>query len=58
LGYRFSDNVRVYLSGRNVTREATYRSIQPNNVYSDGAPTLQQFSYGGARWQLGAEWRY
>jgi TonB-dependent receptor len=58
LGYRFTDNVRVYLSGRNITREATYRSTQPNNVYSDGAPTLQQFSYGGARWQLGAEWRY
>jgi TonB-dependent receptor len=58
LGYRFTDNVRVYLSGRNVTREATYRNIQPNNVYADGAPTLQQFSYGGARWQLGAEWRY
>lgn len=58
LGYRFTDNLRAYLSGRNVTREATYRSIQPNNVYSDGAPTLQQFSYGGARWQMGVEWRY
>jgi TonB-dependent receptor len=56
LGYQFTDHFNVYFSGRNVTREATYRSIQPNNVYSDGAPTLQQFSYGGARWQLGLVW--
>ena len=46
----------VFFSGRNITREATYRTIQPNNVYSDGAPTLEQFSYGGARWQIGATW--
>jgi TonB-dependent receptor len=56
LGYQFTENFSVYFSGRNVTREATFRTIQPNNVYSDGAPTLQQFSYGGARWQLGAAW--
>ena len=43
---------------RNVTREATYRVIQPNNVYSDGAPTLEAFSYGGARWQVGFSWQY
>jgi TonB-dependent receptor len=57
LTYAFSPNVNVFFSGRNITREATFRSIQPNNVYSDGAPTLQQFSYGGARWQLGLTWR-
>jgi TonB-dependent receptor len=57
LGYQFNSHWNVWLSGRNVTREATYRSIQPNNVYSDGAPTLQQFSYGGARWQIGLDWR-
>jgi hypothetical protein len=56
LGYQFNEHLNVYFSGRNITREATYRSIQPNNVYSDGAPTLQQFSYGGARWQLGVAW--
>jgi TonB-dependent receptor len=57
LGYQFDEHWNVYLSGRNITREATYRSIQPNNVYSDGAPTLQQFSYGGARWQIGLTWQ-
>ncbi len=57
LNYAFTDHVSVFFSGRNITREATYRTIQPNNVYSDGAPTLQQFSYGGARWQMGVTWR-
>jgi TonB-dependent receptor len=57
LGYQFNPHWNVFFSGRNITREATYRSIQPNNVYSDGAPTLEQFSYGGARWQLGLTWQ-
>lgn len=57
LAYQFGEHWNVFLSGRNVTREATYRSFQPNNVYSDGAPTLEQFSYGGARWQMGMSWR-
>jgi TonB-dependent receptor len=57
LTYAFTDHVSAYFNGRNITREATFRTIQPNNVYSDGAPTLQQFSYGGARWQLGVIWR-
>jgi outer membrane receptor protein involved in Fe transport len=56
LNYEFNEHFSMFFSGRNITREATYRSIQPNNVYSDGAPTLQQFSYGGARWQIGAVW--
>lgn len=57
LGYQFGPHWSVSFSGRNITREATYRSIQPNNVYSDGAPTLEQFSYGGARWQVGLAWQ-
>jgi TonB-dependent receptor len=57
LTYQINDNFNVFFSGRNVTREATYRTTQPNNVYSDGAPTLQQFSYGGARWQVGMIWQ-
>jgi len=57
LNYQFDPHWNLFLSGRNVTREATYRSIQPNNVYADGAPTLEQFSYGGARWQIGLTWR-
>ena len=58
LGYQFNEHWNVFLSGRNVTREATYRVSQPNNVYSDGAPTLEAFSYGGARWQVGFSWQY
>ena len=57
LGYQITPHWNVFFSGRNITREATYRSFQPNNVYSDGAPTLEQFSYGGARWQMGVNWR-
>jgi TonB-dependent receptor len=57
LSYQFDDHWNVFVSGRNVTREATYRVIQPNNVYSDGAPTLEAFSYGGARWQFGLSWQ-
>ena len=56
LGYQFTDNFSAYFTGRNITRELTYRNVQPNNVYSDGAPTLEQMSYGGARWQLGVTW--
>ena len=57
LGYQFNEHWNVYLSGRNVTRELTYRTVQPHNSYSDGAPTLEQMSYGGARWQLGLSWQ-
>jgi TonB-dependent receptor len=57
LNYAFTDHVSVFFTGRNITREATFRTTQPNNVYSDGAPTLQQFSYGGARWQMGVVWK-
>jgi TonB-dependent receptor len=56
LTYQFNEHFNAYFSGRNITREATYRTTQPHNVYSDGAPTLQQFSYGGARWQVGLIW--
>jgi hypothetical protein len=34
----FNEHGNDFLSGRNVTREATYRVIQPNNVYADGSP--------------------
>lgn len=57
LSYSFNEHWNVFFSGRNITREATYRVIQPNNVYSDGAPTLEAFSYGGARWQVGLTWQ-
>jgi len=57
LSYKFTDNVSVFFTGRNITREATFQTSQPNNVYSDGAPTLEQIAYGGARWQIGATWR-
>jgi TonB-dependent receptor len=57
LSYQFNPHWNVFVSGRNVTREATYRVIQPNNVYSDGSPTLEAFSYGGARWQVGLSWQ-
>jgi TonB-dependent receptor len=57
LNYQFNPHWNLWLSGRNITREATYRSLQSNNVYSDGAPTLEQFSYGGSRWQIGLNWR-
>jgi hypothetical protein len=57
LSYKFTDNVSVFFTGRNITREATFQTTQPNNVYSDGAPTLEQIAYGGARWQIGATWQ-
>jgi TonB-dependent receptor len=57
LGYAFNEHWNVFFSGRNITREATFRSFQPNNVYSDGSPTLENFSYGGARWQMGLTWQ-
>ncbi|HTD66696.1 MAG TPA: TonB-dependent receptor, partial [Candidatus Limnocylindria bacterium] len=57
LGYQFNEHWNVFFSGRNITREATFRSFQPNNVYSDGTPTLENFSYGGARWQMGLTWQ-
>ena len=58
LSYQFDEHWNVYVSGRNVTRELTYRTVQPHNTYSDGAPTLEQMSYGGARWQFGLTWQY
>jgi outer membrane receptor protein involved in Fe transport len=58
LSYQFNDHWNAFVSGRNITRELTYRTVQPNNTYSDGAPTLEQMSYGGARWQVGFSWQY
>ncbi len=58
LSYQFTDNWSAFFSGRNITRELTYRTVQPHNTYSDGAPTLEQMSYGGARWQVGLTWQY
>ena len=58
VSYQFTDNWSAFVSGRNVTRELTYRTVQPHNTYSDGAPTLEQMSYGGARWQVGLTWQY
>jgi len=58
LSYQFTDHWSAFFSGRNITRELTYRTIQPHNTYSDGAPTLEQMSYGGARWQVGLTWQY
>jgi TonB-dependent receptor len=58
LSYQFNEHWNAYVSGRNVTRELTYRTVQPHNTYSDGAPTLEQMSYGGARWQVGLSWQY
>jgi TonB-dependent receptor len=58
LSYQFNEHWNAFVSGRNITRELTYRTIQPNNTYSDGAPTLEQMSYGGARWQVGFSWQY
>jgi TonB-dependent receptor len=57
MSYQWNEHWNVFLTGRNITREATYRSLQSNNVYADGAPTLEQFSYGGSRWQFGLTWR-
>ena len=53
LSYQFNEHWNVYFSGRNVTREATFRTIQPNNVYSDGAPTLEQMAMAARVGRLG-----
>lgn len=53
INYKITKDLEVYFQGRNILRAPTYQETQPNNVYSDGTPTLEAFSYGGARWEVG-----
>ena len=57
INYKISRQLEVYFQGRNILRAPTYQETQPNNTYSDGTPTLEAFSYGGARWEMGFTWR-
>ena len=58
VNYNINKALSVFFQGRNVLRAPTSQETQPNNVYSDGAPTLEQFSYGGARWEMGFTWKH
>jgi len=55
--YKINKNLTGFAQGRNIGRSLTYRTYQPNNFYSDGAPTLEMISYGGATFQVGFTWR-
>ncbi|WP_443751049.1 TonB-dependent receptor [Asticcacaulis solisilvae] len=57
MSYKINKNLQAFFSGRNIGHSLTYRNIQPNNTYSDGAPTLEMISYGGATWEMGFTWR-
>ena len=57
INYKVKKNIDIFFQGRNITRKATSYTYQPNNTYSDGAPTLQGFSYSGARYQVGFTYR-
>jgi TonB-dependent receptor len=57
INYKIRKDLEVFFQGRNIGRALTYREIQPYNTYSDGAPTLENISYGGARWEVGFTYR-
>jgi hypothetical protein len=57
LGYQFTDNFSAYFTGTQHHPRGDLPDHSTNNVYSDGAPTLEQIAYGGARWQIGATWQ-
>ncbi len=58
MNYKINRQMEVYFQGRNIGRSLTYRTYQPNNSYSSGAPTLENIAYGGARWEVGMTYRY
>jgi len=57
INYKIRKNIELFVQGRNIGRALTYRETMPNNTYSDGAPTLENISYGGARWEVGFTYR-
>ena len=57
MNYKVNDNIEVFFQGRNIGRALTYREIMPYNSFSDGTPTLENISYGGARWEVGMTFR-
>ncbi len=57
MSYNINKNLKAFFAGRNIGHSLTYRNIQPNNTYSNGAPTLEMISYGGATWEMGFTWR-
>jgi TonB-dependent receptor len=57
MNYKIRDNIEVFVQGRNIGRSLTYREIMPYNSFSDGSPTLENISYGGARWEIGLTYR-
>lgn len=57
MSYKVRKDLEVFFQGRNIGRSLTYREIMPYNSYSDGTPTLENISYGGARWEVGFTYR-
>ncbi len=57
MSYKINTNLQAFFQGRNIGHSLTYREIMPNNVYSDGTPTLENISYGGATWEVGFTYR-
>jgi len=53
INYKISKDLEIYFQGRNITRAPVSQEYQPNNPYSNGAPMLESFAYGGARWEAG-----
>ncbi len=57
INYNINKTLSVFFQGRNILRAPTYQETIPGEVYSNGAPALEAFSYGGARWEAGFTWR-
>ncbi len=57
INYKINRQLEFYVQGRNILRAPAAVDYQPDNPYANGTPNLEQFSYGGARWEAGFTWR-
>ena len=57
INYKINRQLEFYVQGRNILRAPAAQDYQPGNPYANGTQNLENFSYGGARWEAGFTWR-
>jgi TonB-dependent receptor len=57
INYKINKTLELYFDGRNVLHGAAVTN-QPSQNFSDGTPTLNNFTYGGTRYTVGFTYRH
>ena len=58
ISYKITPNIEVFLEGRNLNNAATSNSQGAYVPFSDGTPSILDYSYAGRRIMTGANFRF